>query len=522
MASNCAGRLSARRKIGEHDWYREGASHLVHTVNAALSESFWRGSGFAETDPDITTSLALLFLSKGRWPALMAKVQYGRPAGGADADKHWNWHRNDVNNLTINVESRWGFEMTWQEIDINKASVEELLQVPVLFFSGNGNPLPEGNEQRKRLAENLRDYIDRGGFIFADGGEACADEAGAVDFDKGFRQLMDLVFQKPEYRFKPLDASHPVWCAEQPIDPDQARLLLGIDYGCRTSVIYAPADPDHPRPTLACLWDLSRSGQRETYNKSVQDQINGGLAIGRNVLTYATNRELKGREYEWQNNVTKVISDNERGKFAVAKLIHPGGCDAAPRALANLMEQAANDLHIRVEAHPQLIGINQGMFDYSVVFMHGRNAFRLTNAERQTLREYVERGGVLFADAICGSEPFAESFRTEMAIIFPRNPLMSIPANDPIWTIKYGGYDLSLVTRRDPQPGGRDEGLKLTLRRVPPEFKAVRMGDRYGVIFSEFDLSCALEKHDSLDCRGYTREDAARIGINVLRYAMQQ
>ena len=158
--------------------------------------------------------------------------------------------------------------------------------MPVLFFSGNGNPLPDGKEQQKRLAENLRDYIDRGGFIFADGGEACADENGAAEFDKGFRQLMDLVFQKPEYRFKPLDASHPVWRADEPINPDQARLLLGIDYGCRTSVIYAPADPNHSRPTLACLWDLSRSGQRETYNKSVQDQINGGLAIGRNVLTY--------------------------------------------------------------------------------------------------------------------------------------------------------------------------------------------------------------------------------------------
>ena len=52
--------------------------------------------------------------------------------------------------------------------------------------------------------------------------------------------------------------------------------------------------------------------------------------------------------------------------------------------------------------------------------------------------------------------------------------------------------------------------------------KGVRFGDRYGVIFSEFDLSCALEKHDSLECRGYTREDAARIGLNVLRYGMQQ
>ena len=40
------------------------------------------------------------------------------------------------------------------------------------------------------------------------------------------------------------------------------------------------------------------------------------------------------------------------------------------------------------------------------------------------------------------------------------------------------------------------------------------------MIFSQFDLSCALEKHDSLECRGYKREDAARIGLNVLLYSL--
>jgi hypothetical protein len=63
--------------------------------------------------------------------------------------------------------------------------------------------------------------------------------------------------------------------------------------------------------------------------------------------------------------------------------------------------------------------------------------------------------------------------------------------------------------------------LNVAVRRVPPELEGIRMDDRYGVIFSQFDLSCALEKHDSLECRGYTREDAARIGLNVLLYALQ-
>lgn len=519
-----AGRLTARRKIGEYDWYREGASHLVQAVGTVLSRSSWKGNGHAEDNEDVATSLALLFLSKGRWPVLMAKVQYRSPAqpqaGLPRKDIFWNRHRNDVNNLTMYVQSQWRRELTWQVIDLQKASVDDLLQVPVLFFSGGGSPWPESKEMREKLAANLRDYVDRGGFIFADG-EGCSS-----DFDEGFRKLMDLVFQKPEYRFKPLDASHPIWIADQKVPPNQVRLLLGIDYGCRTSVVYSPYHPPgDPKPSLACLWELSRGGERANYSAAVQEKIQGGLAIGINVLAYAIpNRELQPKDVIPKTIVPKGRVDKyERGKFAVAKLQHPGGCDAAPRALANLMEQAGHELNIRVETHPKLIGMTDpALFDYPVVFMHGRNAFRLTENERKALREFVQRGGLLFADAICGNEAFAESFRREMGIIFPKNPLENISPRDPIWTNKYGGSDLSTVMRRDPQPARPGEPLKSALRRVPPELKGVRFGDRYGVIFSEFDLSCALEKHDSLECRGYTREDAARIGLNVLRYGIQQ
>ncbi len=481
-----AGRLTARRKIGPYDWYREGAAYLVQAIDIRSS---WQGGGHAEEEhSDMVTSLALLFLSKGRWPVLMAKVQYGPQTRPLRRDLDWNRHRNDVNNLTMYVESQWRRELTWQVLDLEKATVDDLLQVPVLFFSGGGNPLPEKDEDRKRLAANLRDYVDRGGFIFADG-EGCSS-----DFDKPFRDLMDLVFQKPEYRFKPLDASHPIWRADQDIPPNQGRLLLGIDYGCRTSVVYAPCNPpDNPKPSLACLWELSRGGQKDSYRPAVKEKIRGGLAIGINVLAYATNREFKEKDLIPETVVPKGPLDRiDRGKLAIAKLRHPGGCDAAPRALANLMEQAAHELNLRVETHPKLIGMTDpALFDYPVVFMHGRNAFRLTKGERQALREYVERGGLLFADAICGSEAFGESFRHEMGLIFPQNPLENIPPRDPIWTSKYGGSDLRTVMRRDPQPARPGEPLKSALRAVPPELKGVRFGDRYGVIFSEFDLSCA-------------------------------
>jgi hypothetical protein len=522
-----AGRLSSRRKIGEHDWYREGAKYLVGALGTDLMREAWKGGGHAEDNQDIATSLALLFLSKGRWPVLMAKVQYGARSRSlshlADKDIEWNRHRNDVHNLTFYVENHWKLngrpqEMTWQVIDLRQASVDDLLQVPVLFFSGGGNPLPSDPEEQKKLAANLRDYFDRGGFVFADG-----ERSG--DFDKGFRKLMELVFEKPEYSFKPLDRSHPIWSMDEKVPAAYPHLLLGIDYGCRTSVVYAPANPaDDPMPSLATLWELSRGGHRAAYSGAVLDQIQAGMAIGINVLAYATNRQLVPKDLIREKLVIPEKPDRiVRGKFCVAKLEHPGGCDAAPRALANLMEQAAHDMNLRVETHPKLIGMqDKSLYDYPMVFMHGRNAFRLLEGERQALRDYVERGGLLFADAICGNEAFADSFRREMGLIFPKNRLESIPADDPMWTHKYGGFDLKSVKRRDPQAPHPGEPIKSVVRSVPVELKGIRFGDRYGVIFSEFDLSCALEKHDSMECRGYTREDAARIGLNVLRYAIQQ
>ena len=93
-----AGRLTARRKIGEYDWYREGANYLVQAIGTVVSRSSWKGRGHAETDEDLATSLALLFLSKGRWPVLMAKVQYGSPRSG-------RWSRTSIGTATATTST---------------------------------------------------------------------------------------------------------------------------------------------------------------------------------------------------------------------------------------------------------------------------------------------------------------------------------------------------------------------------------------------------------------------------------
>ncbi|GAG08690.1 unnamed protein product, partial [marine sediment metagenome] len=194
------GRLTGRRFVGKHDWYREGADFLVLKAKAPFDEA-WKGTGI-EGAEDIATSMALLFLSKGRRPVVVAKLMHGP---GDD----WNNHRSDVANLTDYTERAWDIDLSWQVYNPTAATVEDLLQAPVLFISGSLGPELKGQEQK------LRDYIDRGGFLFA---EACCKDGR--QFDKGFRRLMGRIFPEQEYKLRQIEPEHPIWRAEKLVRPE--------------------------------------------------------------------------------------------------------------------------------------------------------------------------------------------------------------------------------------------------------------------------------------------------------------
>ena len=493
-----AGRLSARRLIGQSDWYREGAEYLVNHQDP-LAHS-WKGNS-TESNPHITTAMALLFLSKGRWPVVIGKLQHGP---GAD----WNNHRRDAANLTAYAEEKWDSNLTWQIMDPAAAEVEDLLQAPVLYISGNRAP------EMLADAKKLRDYIDRGGFIFAE-----ASCRNSQQFKAGFEKLIAKMFPEPEYRLQQVRPSHPIWRMEQITRPESPYVgkLWSVEYGCRTCVIFCEED-------LSCYWELHRPGRVQEYPQEVEQHIDDALTIGINVLTYATNREPKTKE---QSFVDEFTADPEnqiqgRGTIEVAKLRHGGGCDDAPGALANLLRTASQgQIKLRIATDDRLIGVGgEELFHYHMVFMHGRHDFRFTPAERTNLRKFLENGGTLLADSICASDAFTKAFRREMALVMPEQSLTRIASNDNLLSTAHGGYDLERVDIRDPQPGGDDQPLEARVRRREPQLEGIKVDDRWAVIFSPLDLSCALEKHEAIECRGYSREDAARIGVNVILYTL--
>jgi hypothetical protein len=403
------------------------------------------------------------------------------------------------------VERRWRRDLTWQVIDGDAAALEDLMQTPVLYLSGR-----DGLQLRPDQKQTLKKYVEQGGFVFA---EACCEGGG---FDRDFRQLMEELFPDSPLRLLPSD--HPIWHAEEKVPAEFLRPLYGIDSCCRTGVVYCPGE-------LSCFWELAAPRRMGTLPARVRAEVQAALAIGANVLTYATNRELKEKLDVPQLITTQADRlHNARGTLYVAKLQHSGGSDDAPAALSNLLNLAGQQLQLRVSDEKHLLSLSaENLSDYPISFMHGRRAFRLSATERASLADYLRRGGFLLADSICASAEFSDAFRREIQAALPDHPLQPIPPNHPLLTTEFQGYDLATVQLRNPAARGAGEAQPLRTRseKTAPILEGVQIDGRLVVVFSPYDLSCALENQASIECKGYMREDAAKIGINALLYAMQ-
>ena len=501
-----AGRLSGRRFFGAHDWYREGAEFLIK--NQLPRDGSWRGNGHGETDEIVATSFALLFLSKGLAPVLINKLQYESEDADPKNDQHWNRHRSDIRNLTdlITGLPGWPKLVTWQQLDMRvvaqRGGLEDLMLSPILYISGDKAPKFSPGE-----IALLRQYVINGGFIL--GVATCT----KTDFDLGFREIVKQMYPDGESQLKRLTAEHPVFRSEYLIDPE-ATELWGVDVGCRTSIMYSPHD-------LACLWNKWSVVEPPRRSPQMKAMITKSTRVGINVVAYATGREPPSSIADRQLvNAAAANDELERGFLQVAKLRHTGGWDAAPNAVRNLL--VALNSYAGVTANTKVKNItpaDETLKNYPLVYMHGRNAFNFNQQEQERLRTQIDRGAMLFADACCASPQFDKSFRELMVQMFPAYKLTRIPATHELFTIKVG-HDLRDVRRREPNGGEPGKPFKPTTVVGEPVLEGIEIDGRYVVVYSKYDLSCALERQASAACAGYLSEDAVKIAVNVVMYSL--
>jgi hypothetical protein len=496
-----AGRLSGQRFFGEKDWYRIGCEYLVGIQD--VSDGSWHGDDIIavmEGQRIVATSFALLFLSKGRTPVLLTKLAYG-----ARDYEGWNNKHNDARHLVefASDELYKKHPLAWQIFDTrgmeaggleqvrNRAA--ELLQSPILYFNGHDLVGWSGFD-----SDVLKEYIANGGFLFV---EACC---GDRRFDERIREVLGKLFETP---LEPLPADHPVFVGKYVVSSKQFP-LEGIQQGCKTVVVYSPV-------ALAGHWEAD-DRKSERGRKAFE--------LAANVIAYATGLELPKPRL---TDVEVFRGDSEReevrrGFLKVAQLQHGGDWHPAPKAMRNLMtEVRKTGLDVVLQTR-DLAASDPNLFDYRFVYMHGRKPFTMTDADKKNLRFLLKSGGLLFADACCGSKAFDASFRTFLEELWAPDKLKlePIPPDDPLFGKELNGSAIASVRCRREGPDGRTADSEY--RDVVPALEGVKYNGRWVVIYSRYDIGCALEKHPSGDCLGHTYESAVQLGRAAVLYAMRR
>ena len=366
------------------------------------------------------------------------------------------------------------------------ATIQEMLQAPIVFF--NGHEVPDFSAQAKK---NLKEFVEQGGFIFAD---ACC---GSRAFDAGFKRLMKELFPDPSIELKPLPDDHPVWRSKHLLSPDihpllgnRARLPYGGDlFPGRSLVLLEPTRAQPGQPAVI---------------KSIK--------VGQNVIDYATGREMPADKLVIRDVVDFKADAIKRGALQIAKLKHSGDWNIAPQAIPNLMEVLRKpplsfDVVIKQK---ELLPRDPNLFYYPLIYLSTaarRSSF--DDADLEALRQHLDPGGgTLFADAACGSVSFDASFRKFVALLLPNNPLVPIPRERR-----------ALYHQSGLRPQGRPLHRGSRRRRGFPLLEGVKINNHWAIIYSKYDIGCALERHTGMGCKGYIHESAVRIAANIVIYS---
>jgi hypothetical protein len=193
----------------------------------------------------------------------------------------------------------------------------------------------------------------------------------------------------------------------------------------------------------------------------------------------------------------------------IARLRYEGGGDwyANPSSLPNLLAAIRERARIPVATREvSLTPLDPTLPDHPYLYMTGHGNVAFSPAERQALRRYLLGGGFLHADDNYGLD---ESFRREMAEIFPEAELVEIPSDHPVFEVFYDLPDgLPKIHEHDGKP---------------PQAFGIFSGGRMLVFYSyESDLGDGWEDEGVHEDPPEAREEALRMGVNLFLYAMGQ
>jgi len=142
------------------------------------------------------------------------------------------------------------------------------------------------------------------------------------------------------------------------------------------------------------------------------------------------------------------------------------------------------------------------LYAFPLVIMTGEGDFTLPDKERENLRRFVDRGGMLLASAGCSSSEWDRSFRREMASIFPESQIQPLGMDHPVF---HTVYDIAELQAKHGKP---------------KPLEGVSIGGRLGVIYSQDGLNDTQHAQGCCCCGGNEITNCLDVNVNILGYAL--
>lgn len=179
---------------------------------------------------------------------------------------------------------------------------------------------------------------------------------------------------------------------------------------------------------------------------------------------------------------------------------HPIGDQKLRKAI-----QAQSNINILAE--PVVVNLDrlEEMCRYPFVFMTSEGDFHLPEKHIENMREYLLRGGFIFADdCVIGftGDHFYLGFIKEMKRVFPDNPMHPIPTTHEIFNCFYNLDHMPFLQ------GVKHPAMGLTDPKT----------GRLMVVLTAGDMHCGWVGFGNLDAK--EREKSVEFGVNLVVYAL--
>jgi hypothetical protein len=201
------------------------------------------------------------------------------------------------------------------------------------------------------------------------------------------------------------------------------------------------------------------------------------------------------------------------GRAPMLCQLRHGGDWETPRNFEALRAELGRRMRLEFDSARETVLPNgNDLAQRPLLYLSGHGKIVLTPGEEAGLRGYLEGGGLLWADACCGSREFDASLRELLGRLLPAGGLAPLPGDHPVLS---SGHVIASVRAAD-RPRQRDTGFT----ERPPRLEGLTVNGRLAVIYSPDSLGCGWATYPmGAGCQLHD-EDALRLSVNILLYAL--